>query len=257
MAVKIGKSSTAALGFQLRVQKLDIRQSGGHSRARVSLSAIPTPPFFDPHAAFLGSIKSHKITLKQNSPLKLLLKKIDWDSSKLHPLKDFLRNTLIEGRKHPDQLVSILEATVSTGCIPDFEIQFSPENSSVTPTAVTVTSLPQEVQSLNFQILPTKIRVQNHSKKIQLEAILSQPGFSTDARFIGTIHHHKRKFSFNHDLEKVLADIGWQKSDFKPLEDFLRPILRKSDRDPDLVIGMLATFLKGEVAPNFVLNKSI
>lgn len=267
MTVKIGGATTRSFNFQLLPKKIKI--ANGQSN-RIDLAALPLPPFFSPNAELLASLKNSKKKIKVSSNLSGLLKTIGWDIAKLKPLSTYLKNVLDQSKTDPSVIVGLLSTFLKSGCLPDFKVKITPQVVSSPPLALSLNLSPEQVQvvnfelipdllltqvqSINFELIPREVKTRNGRVKVTLAAILSIAGADLKARVLATLRHGKRELSYSKRLKAVLEQINWTVSDLKPLKKFLNNTLKAADKDPKPIVEMLTTYLKSGVGQNFALK---
>jgi hypothetical protein len=250
---KIGRVAQGVLNFHLVVKKLHIKN--GHPR--VTLSAVPSQPPFDPGASFVANLKNGKKTFKVGSRLKKLLRKIDWDKTKLKPLKEHIKELLDQGRKDPSKLVDLLHAFLKKGCRPDFSISLTPEVQSTVPETSSLQLCSGGLQSLIFQIIPERVKRRDGKVQVKLAAILSSAGFSQKAKVLAKISSGKKSYSYSSKLQEVLSQVNMKVSDLQQLKKFLHDTLASSYKDPEIAVNLLSTYLKSKIVPTITVYPTV
>jgi hypothetical protein len=252
MAKPVCKSVAGVLNFHLLPKDIKIKSS----HPKIKLDAIPSPPFSAPCAAYIGAVQDdNKKKFKINSQLKKLLKQISMEESQLAPVKEYLKQTLIMSQKNPTWIVGILDSFLKSGSIANFTLIYSLAPVAPVGQTVQVDIVSQPVQSLNFELITREVKTKDSKVKVKLDAILTSPLFSADAKMSASIRYGKKNFKISNQLNQVLQQIGWDAAALTPLKSYLSTMLKTSSQNPELPVGILSTYLQGGGSPAYLVNK--
>lgn len=105
--------------------------------------------------------------------------------------------------------------------------------------------------SLGFNLIPKKIKSKNGHNSVQLAAVLSPEFKLPTAELIATVKHHKTEFTYSHELKKFMKEMGIEKKEMKPLEQYLAVQVKKATKSVAVPIAMLNGYLENGITPNF------
>lgn len=106
-------------------------------------------------------------------------------------------------------------------------------------------------RTLNFQLVPKVIKIEEGRLEARLGAIPSSPFFLPKAELLASLKNGKRKIHLNGALRKLLKKISWDKGKLKPLSKHLKAILDQAVKKPVTILDILGAFLKKGCPPDF------
>lgn len=128
------------------------------------------------------------------------------------------------------------------------------EAASISSSSTTTTAPAGSPISFTFLVVPQLIRAVNGHNEIKIAATLAPAYSYPKAQVLVSRLKGRTHFSYSKPLRKFMKSLSLTKSDFKPLETYLKGQLSSARTNLVPFVTNLATYLQTGTAPVFTLS---